>query len=145
MASVNAALSEAKGIVYTRAGSRFMEFTARFSQSFAALAASTSEDTETASRILLIFEKRGLYIPRRHEIADPGFQEKYFRNFPASTADFLHEIKDFDYILLGSNEKNVDLQESDIALRQKIHALCASALAEGKLEVVLSGNFCHLL
>ena len=101
--------------------------------------------TPRSSRILLIFEKRGLYIPRRHEIADPGFQEKYFRNFPASTADFLHEIKDFDYILLGSNEKNVDRQESDIALRQKIHALCAAALAEGKLQVVLSGNFCHLL
>ena len=56
--------------------------------------------TPRSSRILLIFEKRGLYIPRRHEIADPGFQEKYFRNFPASTADFLHEIKDFDYILV---------------------------------------------
>ena len=101
--------------------------------------------TPRSSKILLLFEKRGLYIPRRHEIADPGFQEKYFTTLPASTDDFLDEIKDFDYILLGSDEKNVDLQESDIVLRQKIHALCASALAEGKLQVVLSGNSCHLL
>ena len=101
--------------------------------------------TPRSSRILLIFEKRGLYIPRRHAIGDPGFQEKYFKKFPSSIDDFLREIKDFDYILLGSDEKNVDLQESDIVLRQKIHALCAAALAEGKLQVVLSGNSCHLL
>ncbi len=102
-------------------------------------------NTPRTSKILLLFEKRGLYIPRRHEIADPGFQEKYFKKFPASADDFLRETKDFDYILLGSDEKNVDLQESDLVLRQKIHALCAAALAEGKLEVVFSGNSCHLL
>ena len=101
--------------------------------------------TPKSSKVLLLFEKRGLYIPRRHEIADPGFQEKYFSVLPASAGDFLREIKDFDYILLGSDEKNVDLQENTIALRQKIHALCAAALADGKLEVVLSGNSCHLL
>lgn len=101
--------------------------------------------TPRSSRVLLLFEKRGLHVPRRHMIGDPGFQEKYFRVLPASVDDFLREIKDFDYILLGSGERNVDLQENDIAFRQKIHALCAAALAEGKLEVVLSGNSSHLL
>jgi hypothetical protein len=58
---------------------------------------------------------------------------------------FLKEIKDFDYLLLGSEEKNVDLQESGIEIRQKLHALTASALAEGRLEIVLSGKSCYLL
>ena len=101
--------------------------------------------TPRSSKVLLLFEKRGLYIPRRHEIGDPGFQEKYFKVLPSSVDEFLREIKDFDYLLLGSGEKNVDLQESEISLRQKIHALCAAALAQGRLEVVLSGNSCHLL
>ena len=72
-------------------------------------------------------------------------KEKYFKVLPASLDDFLRGINDFDYILLGSGEKNVDFQENDIILRQKIHALCAAALAEGKLEVVLSGKSSHLL
>ena len=101
--------------------------------------------TPRSSKVLLLFEKRGLYVPRRHRIGDPGFQEKYFKVLPASLDDFLRGINDFDYILLGSGEKNVDFQENDIILRQKIHALCAAALAEGKLEVVLSGKSSHLL
>ena len=101
--------------------------------------------TPSDSRILLLFEKRGLYVPRRHEAADPGFQEKYFKTIPENTDAFLKEIKDFDYLLLGSEEKNVDLQESGLEIRQKLHALTASALAEGKLEIILSGKSCHLL
>jgi hypothetical protein len=101
--------------------------------------------TPPDSRVLLLFEKRGLYVPRRHEIGDPGFQEKYFKTIPENTDAFLKEIKDFDYLLLGSEEKNVDLQESGIEIRQKLHALTASALAEGRLEIVLSGKSCYLL
>lgn len=101
--------------------------------------------TPPDSRVLLLFEKRGLYVPRRHEIGDPGFQEKYFKTIPKNTDAFLKEIKDFDYLLLGSEEKNVDLQESGIEIRQKLHALTASALAEGRLEIVLSGKSCYLL
>ena len=101
--------------------------------------------TPQKSRIMLLFEKRGLYLPRRHEIADPGFQDKYFRTLPGNTDDFLREIQDFDYLLLGSGEKNVDLQESELETRQKIHALTAAALSEGKVEIVSSGKSSHFL
>ena len=58
---------------------------------------------------------------------------------------FLQEIQHFDYLLLGSGEKNVDLQESELEIRRKLHALTAAALGNGGLELVFSGKTCHLL
>ena len=101
--------------------------------------------TPVKSRVLLLFEKRGLYIPRRHETGDPGFQEKYFTVLPDTAEKFLQEIQDFDYLLLGSGERNVDLQESELEIRQKLHSLTAAALGNGGLELVFSGKTCHLL
>ena len=102
-------------------------------------------ETPPDSRFLLLFEKRGLYLPRKHEIADPGFQEKYFTTLPENTDDFLRCLGSADYLLIGSGSKDVDLQEKQLAVREKLLQLTASALREGKLEQILSGNSCHLL
>ena len=101
--------------------------------------------TPRSSRFLLLFEKRGLYLPRKHEIADPGFQEKYFKTLPENVDDFIRALDGADYLLLGSGEKDVDLQEKQFHIRERLVTLAAAALREGKLEQVISGKSCHLL
>jgi len=103
--------------------------------------------TPRDSRILLLYEKRGLYVPRRHAVADPGFQEKYFTSIPGSPEKFVQALGDSDYLLIGSEERNVDLQESGRENRERLLALAAGALAEGRLSLVFSGDGdgCRLL
>ncbi|MBQ9503326.1 MAG: hypothetical protein IJU70_14325 [Lentisphaeria bacterium] len=101
--------------------------------------------TPPESRILLLYEKRGLYVPRRHSIADPDFQEKYFVRPPRTPGEFVEALDDGDYLLIGSDERNVDLQEGDLEKKRRMLDLAAAALREGRLERVCSAGNCHLL
>jgi len=101
--------------------------------------------TPPQSRIMLLYEKRGLYVPRRHVIADPDFQEKYFVRPPRTTGDFVRELRDGDYLLIGSDDRNVDLLEKDLEEKKRMLDLAAAALREGRLASVCSAGNCHLL
>lgn len=103
--------------------------------------------TPRGSRILLLFERRGFYLPRRHENADPGFQDKYFKTLPQTVDELMAELKDADYLLTGSNEKNVDLQEKDLEIQKHLMMLINSAVSQNRLKIVISSsrNTCHLL
>ena len=101
--------------------------------------------TPPGSRILLLYEKRGLYVPRRHGIADPDFQEKYFVRPPRTVGEFVGELGEADYLLIGSDEHNVDLQEKDLERKKRMLDLAAAALREGRLRSICSAGSCHLL
>ena len=102
--------------------------------------------TPPQSRLLLLFEKRGLYIPRRYELADPFFQEKYFRKIPQTVAEFMSGVSGADYLLIGSGNRNVDLQESMLPLQEHIFNLAAQAVEQGELAFAENGrqNSCIL-
>jgi len=101
--------------------------------------------TPPGSRVLLLYEKRGLYVPRRHGVADPDFQEKYFVRPPRTVGEFIGELGDADYLLIGSDERNVDLQEKALAEKKRMLDLAAAALREGRIRSVCSAGNCHLL
>ncbi len=69
------------------------------------LARSTAKD----SRILLIFDRRELYMPRRCLLGTPYFQEEFFTPVPDSAAPVYEELKkgkiDYILILIGGETK----------------------------------------
>ena len=49
--------------------------------------------TPPEAKIMLIFERRGLYVPRRHVIGSPLFQAEYFSPLPETIFDLIKDVK----------------------------------------------------
>ncbi len=75
-------------------------------EAMSALAGKTPPD----SRVMLIFERRGLYCPRPHVIGTPYLQAKYNTPSP-STPELLYNSlrkENIQYIILGGSNRNPD-------------------------------------
>ena len=85
---------------------RFLALTrdGRFFNTLKLLGAKAPKD----ARVLLLFERRGLYVPRRFEHGTPLFQEARLTPEPRSAGELWRGIKDFDYILVGSGQRHID-------------------------------------
>ena len=77
-------------------------------QAAARLAAITPAD----ARVLLLFERRSLYIPRRCRLAVPGF-EPTLTPVPENPEKLFEKIRSFDYIMVGETTRDVDLQSAN--------------------------------
>ncbi|OGV51204.1 MAG: hypothetical protein A2017_04885 [Lentisphaerae bacterium GWF2_44_16] len=72
-----------------------------------------NEKTPQDARILLLFEKRGLYVPRKYQLGTPFFQEKYFMPFgegAPAMEKMLKQLKEegITHILSGNPDKDPD-------------------------------------
>ncbi len=69
-----------------------------------------AEQTPPDANVMLILERRGLYVPRRYEIAAPYFQSKYLTPVPATAAEVYETIRrsGATYALVGVTRANLD-------------------------------------
>ncbi|NLK83964.1 MAG: hypothetical protein GX280_07790 [Lentisphaerae bacterium] len=69
-----------------------------------------AENTPPESSVMLLLERRGLYVPRHYLIAAPRFQSKYLTPLPATSEDLWSEILDtgVDYVFTSITVANPD-------------------------------------
>ncbi len=82
-----------------------------------------SRNTPPGAKVMMLFDRRGLYMPRRYVLATPFFQEEFFTPVPATAAEVQAEISrwgaDYLFVAVGVNPRNPDpLPEYDEANEQ---------------------------
>ncbi len=84
--------------------------------------------TPADAKIMLLFERRGLYVPRRYVIGTPCFQERFFAPLPEAAAGVLAELRNagISYILVGASLRDPD----PIPDYEALNAAFASKLIE---------------
>ncbi|MBR2374484.1 MAG: hypothetical protein IKA87_09680, partial [Lentisphaeria bacterium] len=100
------------------------------------LASSVPED----ANVLLLFERRGLYVPRKYTIAVPGF-EPSLTPVPESPEKLFEKLIAFDYIMIGSTSRDVDLQSANIEDCKKVLEQIRELVECGKLQMMPSSGF----
>ncbi len=62
------------------------------------------------AKVMLIFERRGLYVPRKYVIGTPYFQSCFFTPIPESEDDVLKVLQknNISYVLMGPSQHNPD-------------------------------------
>lgn len=88
------------------------------------------------ARVLLLFERRGLYVPRRFEYGSPLFQEARLTPEPRSADELWRGIKDFDYILLGSGQEHIDHLENYDLVEERIGRQLVELVSRGRLRQI---------
>ena len=89
------------------------------------------------ARVLLLCERRGLYVPRRCEHGSPLFQNARLTPPPRTPDELWRGIRDFDYILFGSGQGRMDHLESYDGIEASMELLLVELVKQGKLRPVL--------
>ncbi len=94
--------------------------------------------TPENSKILLIFERRGLYFPRQFQIATPYFQPELLTPVPADANTVLKAVKQAkaNYLLVGSSNQDPDYLEAYNAENAKLATHLRTLLQQGNLTLV---------
>ena len=97
-----------------------------------------SRETPEESRVLLLFERRGLFVPRDYRIGTPYFQEKFFTPVPESADAVLETLQreGIDYILVGATEQNPEHLEVYDRENFKLSLHLRSLLRSGALRLI---------
>lgn len=100
--------------------------------------AEIAEKTPQQAKIMLVFERRGLYMARQYVIATPFYQEQYFTPLPNTSDEIMEVLKKekIDYILIGASEVNPDHLVEYNAIYMQFGGLLARLKASNKLEDV---------
>ena len=94
--------------------------------------------TPAESRVLLLLnERRTLYMPRKAVIGEPFFQELN-TPLPPDAQTLWQNIRKYDYILVSSANKNPDAQESTANELIKAAGMVSLLRDEGKIHLVFS-------
>jgi len=88
------------------------------------------------ARVLLLCERRSLYVPRRVEHGSPLFQEARLTPAPKEASELWRGIRDFDYVLFGSGQGRMDHLESYDQVEMLIEAQLLDLVKQGKLRIV---------
>lgn len=120
-----------------RGTEKYLEIGTR-DKGFVRAMAAIAEKTPQQSKIMLIFERRGLYMARQYVIATPYYQERYFTPLPKSGDEVMDVLKKdkIDYILVGASGVNPDHLEEYNDIYMQFGALLARLKATNKLEDV---------
>lgn len=98
------------------------------------------ETTPADSKVLLLLnERRTLYLPRKAVIGEPFFQ-KLNTPVPESADKLFDNIKKFDCIVVSTSNQNPDAQQSTQQELLKMAGFIAQLRAEGKLQMVFSDS-----
>lgn len=100
--------------------------------------AAIAEKTPQDSKVMLVFERRGLYMARPYVIATPFYQEKYFTPLPKDSKEIMNiwEKEKIDYVLVGASGVNPDHLEEYNDIYMQLGELLARLKAANKLEDV---------
>lgn len=106
-----------------------------FIETMAALENKTASD----SKVMLLYERRGLYCPRSYVIGTPFWQAE-FNTPPAKTVrgfyDSLRKNK-INYLVIGGSRKNPDeLGGRYLLEKEKLLAKVSNLVKQGKLQIV---------
>lgn len=95
-------------------------------------------ETPEQSRVLLLFERRGLFVPREYRIGTPYFQEQFFTPVPDRADAVLDTLRreKIDYILVGATEQNPEHLERYDRENFKLSLHLRSLLRSGALRLV---------
>ena len=88
------------------------------------------------ARVLLLGERRTLYVPRRVEHGSPLFQEARLTPPPRTSAELWRGIREFDYILFGSGQGRMDHLESYDRVEALIESQLLDLVKQGRLRPV---------
>lgn len=101
-----------------------------------------AEKTAPEDEVMLIFERRTLYVPRRFRIADPSFQARYLTPVPENAEELWRFLQKSGvaYILVGESERNPDFQSRLRDEYEKLALELRELLRQGKLQLVFSGG-----
>ena len=86
--------------------------------------------------MLLLFERRSLYVPRKVIHGTPFFQELRFTPPPVSLERLADGLKDVDYILYGSSRRGADHLESYDQGEAAMAELFRAMISCGRLRLV---------
>ena len=97
-----------------------------------------SRKTPERSRVLLLFERRGLFVPREYRVGTPYFQERFFTPVPDRADAVLETLRHegIDYILVGATEQNPEHLERYDRENLKLSLHLRSLLRSGALRLV---------
>jgi len=88
------------------------------------------------ARVLLLFERRSLYLPRRFEHGTPLFQERRLTPPPRTPEELWRAIREFDYLLLGSTQEHIDRLPEYAAVEAHTKRLVVELVIAGRLRPV---------
>ena len=92
--------------------------------------------TPRNARVLLLFERRGLYVPRRFGYGSPRFQEARLTPEPRSARELWSGIKDFDHILIGSGQQHIDHLKNYDQIEARIGDQLVELVRQGRLRQI---------
>ena len=88
------------------------------------------------ARVLLLFERRSLYVPRQAVHGTPFFQALRFTPPPASAEELYAGLKDMDYILLGDSRRGADHLEAYDPVEAAVRGQLAELVRGGRLRMI---------
>ncbi|MCA8940978.1 MAG: hypothetical protein KDB80_00335 [Planctomycetes bacterium] len=99
-------------------------------------------ETPEDANLLLLFERRGLYVPRHHEIGTPYFQARRFTP-PTDSAEDVHRALlegGFDHVLFSPSTRNPDVRPKWLERQQPILRALEAMLENGQIELLWKGH-----
>jgi hypothetical protein len=101
-----------------------------------------AEKTQNNANIMLIFERRGLYCPRKYIIATPFYQAKFFTPVPEKPSDVFKILctEKVDYIMVGSSLVNPDHLENYNRDNLELARRLAGLIGTKTLELIWSDD-----
>jgi hypothetical protein len=101
-----------------------------------------SEKTPLDSKVMLLFERRGLYVPRKYVIGTPFFQEQFFTPMPDNFSEIYKVLlkNNIDYILQGASIRNPDHLGEYNQKNLEFARMLARLIGESKLSLVWFGE-----
>ncbi len=97
-----------------------------------------AKHTPKHARLLLVFERRTLFAPRRSFNGTPGFQEWIFAPFPKNADELFAQLieRRINYLVIGASPRNPDHLEAYNQLNAELTELLRTLLRQGKLELI---------
>jgi hypothetical protein len=92
---------------------------------------------ENSKVLLMLNERRTLYMPRKCTIGEPFFQPLN-TPVPESTEKLWENIKGFDYIITSSSGHNPDIQKSTLSAFVKVASLIDTLVKQQHLQLVFA-------
>ncbi|MBN2642200.1 MAG: hypothetical protein JXR78_11130, partial [Victivallales bacterium] len=102
--------------------------------------------TPKDAKVLLVFDNRSLYIPRKTELGTPFFQSRHFTPMPENHDELIAHCRKhgISHILAGYASRNPDRQASCMENSVKFAGLLRDSQAAGALRLLWSGEGFYL-
>ena len=103
--------------------------------------------TPPAAKIMLIFERRGLYVPRNYVIGTPRFQTRFFMPLPENSNELYNSLKKnkIDYIVIANRGIGPDFLPENSKLNFAFSEMIVQCLIKKQLYLQKTEEIYSLL